>query len=140
MLIGCVKPCLSYVGDSICHKEYQLVVGTKNNTTISGIMIMECDPRSSNINGTIINEFGIKVFDFSISQNKMRLINIFAPIDKWYIRKVLRKDLNFIVKRLINKNISETGKKPRMNVNMRNDTIVFENRRYNIKYSLVQLK
>lgn len=134
-----MRPCLANEGDSICHNEYTVDVKLRHKL-ISGIFVMEYNQKSCVAIGTLINEFGIKVFDFSSSGKKMKIFNLIAPLDKWYIRNILKKDLHFIVERLNNINKIEHAAKTRMTMRLQNDSILFENNRYNINYSLVPMK
>ncbi len=62
---------------------------------VSGIMISaETDDA---INGSMVNEFGISAIDFSYSKEKekVKLINVGSFLNKWYIKQVLRNDINF---------------------------------------------
>lgn len=47
------------------------------------------------VKGCIFNEFGITALDFTYQQDKekVKIHHIAEIMDKWYIRKVLRKDL-----------------------------------------------
>lgn len=52
------------------------------------------------IAGTIVSEFGIRAFDFTMSQDRRRvkLLTVMKPLDKCLIRKAIARDL----KRLFN--------------------------------------
>ena len=60
---------------------------------VSGIMILMND--NNEIKGSLFNEFGVTALDFSYfpKKNKVKLHNVVSMMDKWYIRRVLRKDL-----------------------------------------------
>ncbi len=66
---------------------------------ITGLCIIdtvEQQPR-----GTIVNEFGLKMTDFVCSPTgKLKLHNLMPMLNKWYIRRTLRHDLQQIVKLL----------------------------------------
>jgi hypothetical protein len=47
--------------------------------------------------GTLINEFGLKVFDFVSTPKKYELLNVISFLDKWYIKKVIASDIQFII-------------------------------------------
>jgi hypothetical protein len=51
------------------------------------------------IQGSIFNEFGITAIDFSYdtAKKKVRLHTVFKMMNKWYIRRVLRKDLAYLM-------------------------------------------
>ena len=54
------------------------------------------------IKGSIFNEFGITALDFSYDhrRQKTHLNSVIAMMDKWYIRRVLKKDLTQLMLRL----------------------------------------
>ena len=64
---------------------------------ISGILITkEYDGR---IAGTMINEFGVTALSFVYDRKKdtIRLLDVMSMLNKWYIKRVLKKDLNYCV-------------------------------------------
>jgi len=60
---------------------------------VSGICILLQDDQI--VRGSIINEFGVTALSFSYypDKEKVKLHQVVRPMDKWYIRRVLRKDL-----------------------------------------------
>lgn len=64
---------------------------------VSGIMI--CAETEDVINGSLVNEFGISAIDFSYSKKKekVKLMNVGSFLNKWYIRRVLKNDINFAI-------------------------------------------
>ena len=42
--------------------------------------------------GSMVNEFGVKVFDFRIRNKKCKLQTTLPQLNKWYIRKTLESD------------------------------------------------
>jgi len=46
--------------------------------------------------GTLINEMGATIFDFTITDDKCELSNVFFIMDKWYIKKTIAADLYFL--------------------------------------------
>lgn len=77
--------------DSTQCEEYNLRMQFRGHE-ITGICVIN-KTNDSNLVGTVINEFGMKAFDFVYSNGKIKLINIISFLDKWYIRKVLKKIL-----------------------------------------------
>ena len=75
------------------------------------------------VKGSIFNEFGITALDFTYDRrkDKVKLHSVIKMMDKWYIRRVLRRDLREALKRL------EQG-----------DSI-YENRRYHINYKFTPI-
>lgn len=60
---------------------------------VSGVCILVND--EGIIKGCIFNEFGITALDFSYDprRQKIHLYSVITMMDKWYIRRVLKKDL-----------------------------------------------
>lgn len=54
------------------------------------------------VRGSLFNEFGISVFDFTyyIEKDKVKLHHVMKMIDKWYIRQVLKHDIRELVHEL----------------------------------------
>lgn len=71
---------------------------TFKNASFSGICVVK--NIGTQIAGTIVNEFGIRAFDFTMSQDRRRvkLLTVMKPLDKCLIRKAIARDL----KRLFN--------------------------------------
>jgi hypothetical protein len=46
--------------------------------------------------GSLINEFGIKAFDFIVKKQKCRLLNTVSLLNRWYIRKIIENDFSFL--------------------------------------------
>lgn len=63
------------------------------NGYISGICVLLHE--GNTIRGCLFNEFGITAIEFcyDLRTGKVKLYSVIKAIDKWYIRKVLRKDL-----------------------------------------------
>ncbi len=60
---------------------------------LSGVCILKRD--DSTLQGVIFNEFGISALSFTYNENKgkVKLNEVISFLDKWYIRKVIRKDI-----------------------------------------------
>ena len=93
------------------------------------IMNQETD---AHIVGTIINEFGVKVFDFIFDNGKAKILNVIGPLDKWYIKKVLRGDFAFILSHM-GRGENAVKKKRRLEI-MPNGDISVKNERFKINY------
>ncbi len=72
--------------------EYNTEISFKG-TQLTGICVLK--KVDGQLIGTIINEFGIKAFDLIVEMNshKVKLKNVISFLDKWYIRRVIKKDL-----------------------------------------------
>ncbi len=64
---------------------------------LTGICVMKCI--DGTIVGTLMNEFGIRAFDFRCdgSYGGTELSNLTGPLDRWYIRRTLRRDLRLLL-------------------------------------------
>ena len=51
---------------------------------------------TNELRGSLVNEFGIKAFDFVYASGKTKVSNVVSFLDKWYIKRVLKKDLSFL--------------------------------------------
>lgn len=89
---------------------------------LSGLCILV--GQSDGIKGSIFNEFGISAIDFSYhaSRDRIKLHNVIKKMDKWYIRRVLRKDLKCLMHRLQQGNT------------------IYEDNKYHISYTFTPMK
>ena len=141
----CLIPCfssalgaLSYpaVGsDSLVSREYQLLMQIKGQE-VTGLCIINIEA-DNHMLGTVVNEFGVKAFDFSFSNRKVKVFNVVAPLNKWYIKKMLRGDLRFILPHL-EKRQNVVEKKRRLSV-LPNGDIVIHNDQYSICYTFTPM-
>ena len=67
---------------------------------ISGVCMMMKD--EGIVKASIVNEFGLSAVDFTYnpSKDKVKILNVMSKMDKWYIKRVLRKDLRNIMHQL----------------------------------------
>ncbi|MDR2692216.1 MAG: hypothetical protein LBB73_08015 [Dysgonamonadaceae bacterium] len=78
--------------------KYRMWISLKGKE-ISGIMAVKYVDNAWR--GSMINEFGVKAFDFiAAEEGKCRLLNTVSFLDKWYIRKTVESDLAAILWRL----------------------------------------
>ena len=75
---------------------------TFRKAVVTGLCLMVTSDKHETV-GSVINEFGLKAFDFVYNKqrNKLKLENVTPALDKWYIRRVLRHDMRYIVPILI---------------------------------------
>lgn len=98
---------------------------------ITGICMVSQSP-DGQTTGTIVNEFGVKAFDFIIDKGKVKILNVIKPLDRWYIRKVLKKDFGFAFQHISWGKDLTVGKR---RITFReNGDIAIDNDRYNIHY------
>jgi hypothetical protein len=62
---------------------------------ISGILILK-KIYDNTLAGGFINEFGINVFDITITESRAKLGYVFKNLDKWYIRRNLETNFHFM--------------------------------------------
>jgi hypothetical protein len=74
--------------------KYRVLIKTKQ-AEISGIMVLKYIDKEWR--GSLVNEFGIKAFDFVAPQGKCKLQNTISFLDKWYIRKTVEADFAFLL-------------------------------------------
>ena len=99
-------------GDS---KEYQMTINMPK-AYISGICVMAND--GARVNGSIFNEFGLCMLSFSylIEKDKVKILSAMKMINKWYIKRILRKDLLGVIKCLQNNNTVYEDSKHSINI------------------------
>lgn len=98
LLLLCQTGMAQETGDSVVSREYNLLMQVKGQE-LTSICMMNVSPNGSMV-GTVVNEMGMKAFDFTFDRGKAKVLNVVAFLNKWYIRKVLRKDLAYILPRL----------------------------------------
>lgn len=88
---------------------------------VSGICILHRD--GDTVHGSLFNEFGITALDFTyrLEKKKVKLHTVMPMMNKWYIRKVMKKDLRQLM----------TG--------LQNGETTWKDERYHIEYQLTPL-
>lgn len=120
--------------DSIA--EYRVEIEARNRV-ITGICAIGRQPAGT-LAGTIVNEMGMKAFDFRFDGKKVRLENVFPPINKWYIKRVLRKDMLLLLSNIGSRTNAEKGKR---SLTFDNDGgMRLQNNRFHIVYSFSKLQ
>jgi hypothetical protein len=76
--------------------KYRIRIKT-GQLEMSGIMVVK--RVEGEWRGSVVNEFGIKAFDFIIKKQKCRLLNTVSLLNKWYIRKMIESDFSFLFER-----------------------------------------
>lgn len=79
--------------DSLTRYRVQLQA---RNATLDGVLAVKII--DGNINGVVVNDFGIKAFAFSISNDrkKVKLQDVMPMLNHWYIKRVLKNDLKLL--------------------------------------------
>ena len=92
------------LSDSIgCKTRYATTIELSKGY-LSGITIMV---READVyHGVLFNEFGITALEFIYQPQtkKVELIEVIAMLDKWYIRRVLKNDLQYVMENLMKGN------------------------------------
>ncbi len=72
--------------------EYKAEIDVRDSY-ISGVAMLSCS--NDTVTGCIFNEFGVSVISFRYHRvrQKVRILDIQKRLDRWYIRRVLRKDI-----------------------------------------------
>jgi len=73
--------------------RYQVSIQVKGNHITGICMLKKSD---EGWRGALVNEFGIKAFDFIITPQKCELLNTISLLNKWYIRQTIAGDLHFL--------------------------------------------
>ena len=79
--------------DSLDRSEkYNFELSTEKGY-LSGILILSQE--GDVINGCMFNEFGVTAmgFTYDISKDKLKLLHVIKFLDKWYIKRVISKDI-----------------------------------------------
>ena len=115
-------------------QQYSVAIEARG-AELTGVCIVKTDAEGSR--GAIVNEFGFHALDFTLSANrrKVKLLNVMEQLDRWYIRKVVRKDLRILW------GATQSGpQKGRRTIAVEADgTVVLTNQKYKLKYSLKKI-
>ena len=81
--------------DNTCNTARYTFQIDKGNAAVTGILITTEDDEA--IKGTMVNEFGVSALDFIYTKKngKLKLFNVISFLNKWYIKRVLKTDLQF---------------------------------------------
>lgn len=138
LLTLCICPCSAAIAaddtDAGSTLEYNVLMNARGNE-VTAIIVIGTEPDGSML-GTMVNEFGVKILDFTYARGKAKVMNVFGPLNKWYIRKVLSKDFTFILSNL-GSSQDVTDHKRRM-ILKDNGDIYVSNDRYKITYTLTK--
>ena len=112
---------LPQIRDSIKNNKYRITINT-DKMDISGIWVVKRMDQSWR--GTMMNEFGLKMFDFICTAKGCELMNVAALANKWYIKKTIADDVQFILE--IDNSIYKKGRTAHRSRN--NDTLTIANK------------
>lgn len=131
--------------------RYQVSIKVKDNT-ITGICLLK--KVEDGWRGSMINEMGARAFDFTVTEKKATLVNTISMMDKWYIRNTIAADLHFLfeadnphvafqrktTRYVEDENLVVRLKNKKSITRMADGSIVMENLKRNIVYSLVEIE
>ena len=136
--------------DNVKRNDFRMILSS-SKTNISGIYVVKQVNREWR--GSIINEFGIKALDFISTSKESNLQNVIPFLNKWYIKKVIASDIQFIME-IDNPDYSKGIQSQRyfisdtLTVNFRNKKelqrlpdgeIKYKNHKYALTYSLKKI-
>lgn len=115
--------------------KMSLVIDTPK-ASISGIFLMQREEQK--VVGTVVNEFGIKAFDFEVDANarKVKLLNTISFLNKWYIRRTIASDLKFLFFATLIDGKAVAGKRE---IVATSGSVTLYNRRRNLTYTFSPL-
>ena len=106
---------------------------TFRDTEVRGICLLK--ELNGGLTGSLMNEFGIKAFDFTYHKGEVKLAHVMSMMNKWYIRNTLRNDLTCLLAATASKQTK------RYEVRLSNDgSMWLENKRYHITYYFKPIK
>lgn len=120
----------AHVDKAVC--EYTVLIDVSGRQ-ITGIAAIRFNGDNSAV-GTIVNEMSIKAFDFVFDGRKAKLRNVFPPLNKWYVKKVIRKDIAFLLAN-INGEATMVRKGKRIYTVSSEGEITLKNERFRLSYT-----
>lgn len=96
LLLACF---LFVAGEAVQAQElryYNIDISLPKGGHLSGICIIRMEGADGAM--SVVNQFGIKAFDavYRGDKNKVKIRNVMPMLDKWYIRRVVAKDMSFL--------------------------------------------
>lgn len=90
---------------------------------LSGVCIMKTDGQGV-VKGCLFNEFGISALEFTYrpGDKKVKLLNVIQMMNKWYIKRIISRDLAKVYQQLLEGNTT------------------YRNEKYHITYKFTPLK
>ena len=86
---------LTFPTDS-CNVTYNMQIDIRNGYVSGFCMLVKED---NIVKSSIVNEFGVSIIDFTYDtkKDKVKLKYVMKALNKWYIKRVLKKDLKQIM-------------------------------------------
>ena len=115
--------------------KYAATIDIKSEASFTGICILK--RTNERIVGSMVNEFGIKAFDFVYEEcgQSFELHNVISFFNKRFVKRTVKGDMRYLVTYGIN---VKKDKSRKVSVN-EDGTIVLENLKHGIKYTLIPL-
>ena len=85
--------------------------------------------------GSVVNEFGIRAFDFTCRHDKVRIMNVLPQMNRWYIRRLLRADLRILAA----SKVIDPGRRRQLACHQP-DSLLLSNLKYHINYRFERIK
>lgn len=104
----------------------------RKGMTLTGICLVRRTEQG--VVGSVVNEFGVHYFDFTCKSSHVKLSNVFPAMDKWYIRRVLRRDLLLLTA----DHPVPTGRRRQLDLHLP-DSLSLHNTKYDITYKFESL-
>jgi len=134
LLWSAVSSAADYLLPLSGRQEYRVAISARG-VDLTGVCIVKTDGEGSR--GALVNEFGIHALDFTLTtdRTKVKLLNVTPALDRWYIRKVIRRDFRQLF------GATAAGpQKGRRHITIGTDsTVVLTNDRYQLKYEWKKL-
>lgn len=117
--------------DSIVHRSVRIDTG---RAQLTGVCLMRANGQT--VAGAVLNEFGIKAFDFTADRKsgKVELINVVGFLNKWYIRRTIAADLSY----LLTAQVGDKSKKYEITVAA--GVITLQNKKRHLVYEFAPLR
>ena len=115
-------------------RQYSIHIDLSKGVGMSGICIIRMEQENGTM--SVMNEFGIKAFDavYSSKKNKVKLCHVIGPLNKWYLRRIIARDMRL----LFSPECSISKKRTFWRKN--DGSMVLDNKRFKITYHLYPLK
>lgn len=125
----------AYIVSLPIKSQYEVLI-SHDTMGISGVCLIK--QVGEEWHGTFGNEFGITAFDFTISADRhhVQLLHVMSKLNKWYIKKVIRHDLEFLFEAT---DSSKKGRKQEIVIDQQG-VIELQNHSFNISYRFSPMK
>jgi len=97
-------PDMPLFADSIGSKARYAATIEMGKGYVSGIFVLAVDDEGKGYKGVLFNEFGITAMELTYGGpgTKVKFQHVIKMLDKWYIKRVLRKDMAHVIDHIFN--------------------------------------